>query len=80
MPKGPTGQKRPGDVIGTAIKVAKIATGEVEDENMAGKEYAQKGGLKGGKVRAQSLTPERRKEIAAIAASTRWNKAKTQTP
>lgn len=23
MPKGPTGQKRPGDVIGTAIKVAK---------------------------------------------------------
>lgn len=55
MPKGPTGQKRPGDVIGTAIKVAKIATGEVEDESMAGKEYAQKGGLKGGVVPRKQL-------------------------
>ena len=31
MPKGPNGEKRPGDVIGAAIMVAKIATGEVED-------------------------------------------------
>ena len=31
MPKGPRGEKRPGDVIGAAIMVAKIATGEVED-------------------------------------------------
>lgn len=31
MPKGPNGQKRPADVIGTAIMVAKIATGEEED-------------------------------------------------
>ena len=31
MPKGPKGEKRPTDVIGTAIKVAKIATGEIED-------------------------------------------------
>ncbi len=34
MPKGPKGQKRPADVIGTAIKVAKIATGEIEDARM----------------------------------------------
>ena len=27
MPKGPRGEKRPGDVIGAAIMVAKIATG-----------------------------------------------------
>jgi len=32
MPKEPQGQKRPADVIGTAIKVAKIATGEIEDK------------------------------------------------
>ncbi len=32
MPKGPKGEKRPADVIGTAIKIAKIATGEIEDE------------------------------------------------
>src|SRR3954447_2466359 len=32
MPKGPKGQKRAADVIGNAIRVAKIATGEeVED-------------------------------------------------
>ena len=77
MPKGPTGQRRPADVIGTAIKVAKIATGEVEDETMAGKEYAQKGGLKGGAVRAQRLTPIKRKEIAQQAAQARWSKKTT---
>lgn len=32
MPKGPQGQKRPGDVIGAAIKVAKIATGEITED------------------------------------------------
>ena len=33
MPKGPKGEKRPGDVIGAAIRVAQIATGEMYDEN-----------------------------------------------
>ena len=72
MPKGPTGQRRPGDVIGAAIKVAKIATGEDDDETMAGKEYAHRGGLKGGVVRAQRLTADQRKQIAQRAARTRW--------
>lgn len=76
MPKGPTGQKRPGDVIGTAIKVAKIATGEVEDETMVGKEYAQKGGLRGGMIRATRLTPLQRKDIAKRAAQARWQREK----
>jgi hypothetical protein len=31
MPKGPNGQKRPGDVIGAAIMVARIATGQEAD-------------------------------------------------
>jgi len=31
MPKGPRGEKRPGDVIGAAIMVAKIATGGEAD-------------------------------------------------
>ena len=72
MPKGPTGQRRPGDVIGTAIKVAKIATGEIVDETMAGKEYAQRGGLKGSRIRAEKLSPERRQEIGKRAAQARW--------
>lgn len=32
------------------------------------------GGLKGGKARAEKLTPERRSEIASIAVKTRWAK------
>lgn len=31
MPKGPKGEKRPADVIGNAVKVMRIATGEEED-------------------------------------------------
>jgi len=33
MPKGPKGEKRPADAIGAAIRVAKIATGEIEEED-----------------------------------------------
>jgi hypothetical protein len=32
MPRGPKGERRPADVIGTAIMVAKIATGEIDDD------------------------------------------------
>ena len=32
MPRGPKGEKRPADVIGAAIMVAKIATREIEDK------------------------------------------------
>ena len=32
MPKGPKGEKRPADVIGAAVKVMKIATGEIEED------------------------------------------------
>jgi hypothetical protein len=31
MPRGPRGEKRPADVIGNAVMVAKIATGELVD-------------------------------------------------
>jgi hypothetical protein len=31
MPKGPKGEKRPAGVIGNAVKVMRIATGEEED-------------------------------------------------
>ena len=31
MPKGPKGEKRPADVIGAAVLVARIATGEITD-------------------------------------------------
>lgn len=75
MPKGPKGQKRPADVIGNAVKVMKIATGEIEEEytedgkNKAAAEL----GKKGGKARAQILTPEERSNIAKKAAKSRWS-------
>ena len=31
MPRGPKGEKRPADVIGNAVHVMQIATGEIED-------------------------------------------------
>jgi hypothetical protein len=71
MPKGPKGQKRPADVIGCAVMVARIATGEIAEE-VSGR---RKGGLKGGKARAKKLTPEQRHEIATLAASARWKKS-----
>ena len=78
MPRGPKGEKRPADVIGNAVKIAKIATGEIEDdidENGKSK-AAQALGKKGGKARAESLTKERRSEIAKIAAAKRWRPPK----
>ena len=76
MPKGPKGEKRPGDVGGAAVMVARIATGEeteaVEDD---GKDPAAKAlGSKGGKARAKKLTATQRREIAKKAAAKRWAK------
>ncbi len=84
MPKGPKGEKRPADVIGTAVKVARIATGEIEEEaeaapskDSAAAELGRKGGLKGGKARWANLTPEQRSEAASLAAQARWRKKRS---
>lgn len=77
MPKGPKGEKRPGDVIGAAIRVAQIATGEVEDEKGELSSAAAQMGRKGGKARASKLTAEQRSEIAKKAAVKRWKKDKS---
>ena len=47
---------------------------EKPTKNPAAVELGRLGGKKGGKARAESLTPERRLEIAQKAAKTRWNK------
>ena len=76
MPKGPKGEKRPADVIGAAVMVAKIATGEIEEkiESDGKNKAAQELGRKGGKARAKSMSAAKRKEIAKKAAEARWNK------
>ena len=74
MPKGPKGQKRPADVIGNAVRVMQIATGEAEDsEPDTGKDKAAAElGRRGGRARAEKMPPERRAEIARKAAAKRW--------
>lgn len=74
VPKGPQGQKRPADTVQNAIRVAKILTGEVEeDSGDSGKDAAaQSLGRRGGAARREKLSPERRREIAKKAAASRW--------
>jgi len=74
MPKGPRGEKRPVDVIGNAVKVMRIATGDKPDdrEDAPASSPAQQLGRLGGAARAKALTAKRRKEIAERAAAKRW--------
>jgi hypothetical protein len=58
--------------------VAKIATGEIEDQTdpqLAS--AAAELGRKGGKARAERMSPARRTEIARAAAEKRWAKKRT---
>lgn len=77
MPRGPKGEKRKADVIGNAVLIARIATGEVEDTRVIAKDshavaLGKRGGIKGGKARAAKLSPEERSKIAKKAAASRW--------
>lgn len=76
MPKGPKGQRRPADVIGNAVMVMRIATGEItETVTDDGKDPNAKAlGKKGGAARAKAMSPDRRAEIAKKAAESRWIK------
>ena len=73
MPRGPKGEHRPADVIGAAVKVMRIATGE-EAEDAAASNAAAELGRRGGAARAKKLTPKQRSDIAQKAAKGRWRK------
>jgi hypothetical protein len=82
MPKNP---KRPKDTNQLAKMIADIAAGEVdeinleEEKNPAAVELGRKGGLKGGKARAEKLSAEQRREIARNAAQKRWENKKSES-
>ena len=57
MPKGPRGEHRPADVIGNAVKVARIATGEDEDERAPIASAAAQLGKLDGAARAVNKHP-----------------------
>jgi hypothetical protein len=66
--------KRPRDPNQLAKLIADIATGHAEEKSLD--EKKRKGGLRGGKARADALTPDQRSEIASIAANARWKRRK----
>ena len=77
MPRGPKGERRPRDVIGNAVHVMRIATGQITDDvptpEDEGKNPAAVAlGRMGGKARAAKLSAKKRKEIARKAATSRW--------
>lgn len=67
------------DLNQLAKRIVDEATGEIQPEpeidekKKAAIESGRLGGLKGGKARAEKLTPEERSEIARSAAQKRWN-------
>jgi hypothetical protein len=67
------------DPIQTEALTVKLTTGESEQPIATNSTISQylatigrKGGIKGGKARAKSLSDERKKEIARLAAQARW--------
>lgn len=75
--------KRPRDPAQLAKLMIDIASGEVEDREPSpeeeGKDPAavalgRRGGLKGGKARAEKMTSTQRKHSAQKAAKARWGK------
>jgi hypothetical protein len=71
MPTGPNGQRRPADVIGETVMVARIATGETTEATHQ-KSGMVRSGHAGAKARARKLSSEARTEIAKKAAAARW--------
>ncbi|MFA5299553.1 MAG: hypothetical protein WC389_15295 [Lutibacter sp.] len=69
---------RPRDINQRAKQIVDIATGEIQEvdngKNPAAVELGRLGGIKGGRARAEKLSPERRREIAKNAAAKRWGK------
>ena len=81
MPKRSSKKKRPADSNKLAFSIVQESVGEAPEPEDDGKNPAavvlgRLGGLKGGKARAKSLTPEQRSDIARAAAAARWKKSK----
>jgi len=65
-----------------AFTIVQQATGqapkpEEKEKNPAAVSLGRLGGLKGGKARAEKLSPEKRSEIAKKAANSRWQAQRT---
>ena len=76
----PKRSSKPRDLNRLAAEIVGEASGEeqpaadVPEKNPAAVELGRLGGLRGGRARADKLTPEQRSEIARKAAIARWHK------
>lgn len=71
MATGPRGEKRPADLIGAAVVVGRIATGEIMEE-LRRPSGRVRSGMAGAKARAEKLSKEERSAVARKAAAARW--------
>lgn len=78
--------KRPRDLNQLAARLVDEATGNAPaadpapEKDPAAVALGRRGGLKGGKARAEKMTPEERSESARKAAAARWAKAQAKKP
>lgn len=83
MPNRSSKKKNEKDINETAFSIVQMATGQIpkvappapRKKNPAAVTLGRLGGLKGGKARAESMTPAKRKAIAKKAAAARWGKS-----
>ncbi len=81
MPKR-SSKKNPADINLLAAQIVGAATsrpdtppkGKSPQKNPAAVALGRLGGLKGGKARAEKLSPKKRAQIAQVAAKARWKK------
>lgn len=73
MPRGPNGEKRPADVNAAAVMVARIATGEIVEDDICAS-GRRRSGEAGAKARAKALDESQRRSIARTAAAVRWKR------
>lgn len=81
MPARASKPKRPRDTNQLAWQIVQEATGRAQSisvvpvtRNPAAVALSKLGAKKGGQVRAQKLSPRKRKQIAKKAAKARWSK------
>lgn len=71
MPTGPRGERRPADVIGCAVAVARLSVGDTS-EPIKEPSGRVRSGHAGAKAQAEALTPDQRRDIARKGAAARW--------
>ena len=71
MPKGPQGQNRPADAVANAVMVARIATGEIE-EDIVGSVGGRRSAKAGGAARGKRLDANERRNQDSKEENVRW--------